>query len=115
MKNLENTNRMLIDLRDSIDRIIGTLEKIDESLDTFFHENNAQLLSSESSHEDIDAGSEQQKESSKQYDDEKLYQMRQYHLDSVEQSTGKLTLEDYHYCHNLLNRIRVYQSSQNPG
>jgi len=41
--------------------------------------------------------------------------MMQYHLDSVKQSTGELTVEDYQYCHNLLDRIRIYQSSQNPG
>jgi len=115
MKNLENTNRMLLDIKDSIDRIISALESIDDCLDTFFHENNAQLLSSESSDEDIDAGCEQQKESSEQYDIEKLHRMMQYHLDSVKQSTGELTVEDYQYCHNLLDRILIYQSSQNPG
>lgn len=117
MKNLENTNRMLLDIRDSIDRIIGDLESIDGCLDDFFHENNAQLLSSESSNEEIEKDNceAQPIESNKKYNIEQLHNMMQYHLDSVKETTGEVTIEDYEYCHNLLERIRAHQSSQNLG
>lgn len=117
MKNLENTNRMLMSIKDSVDRVVGALEYINDSLRDIFHENTAQRLSSKSSNEEIeqDHCGDQPIESNKKYNIEQLHNMMQYHLDSVKETTGEVTIEDYEYCHNLLERIRAHQSSQNPS
>jgi hypothetical protein len=50
--------------------------------------------------------------SQRQYEYERLHQMMKYHLDSVKESTGEVTVEDYEYCSNLTQRILAHQSSK---
>jgi hypothetical protein len=100
---------------DSIDEISDSIDAIASCISNSIREEHATESKEETACAEDRILEEEQKRFQQNYDHEKLYQMMQYHLDSVKQSTGEVTIEDYEYCHNLLERIRAYQSSQNPG
>lgn len=87
------------------DALLDMVSAVDSAVDSVDEEANTD------SEEETDSGPTQT--SQRQYEYERLHQMTQYHLDSVKESTGEITVADYEYCTNLTQRILAHQSSKN--
>ena len=89
---------LLFSINDTLSTMRCIVNSIDEEVNTSHEE--------ETNHDNTQS-------SKKGYACETLHQMTQYHLDSVKESTGEVTIEDYEYCSNLTRRILAHQSSKN--
>lgn len=102
---LSHLNELLGSINDTIDTIACIINSIREEHATDSEEETAcaedRILE------------EEQKRFQQNYDHEKLHHMTKYHLESVQASTGEITVADYEYCMNLTQRIIAYQSSKN--
>jgi hypothetical protein len=88
---------LLFSINDTLSSMRYVVNSIDEEVNT-------------SHEEETDSGPTQT--SQRQYECETLHQMMKHHLDSVKESTGEVTIEDYEYCNNLTRRILAHQSSK---